>query len=157
MRTTTRNLMRTLFMLCLVAFSTVAFAQGPPQKKGDEPKENKEKIQALKVTYITNKLQLTTKEAQAFWPVYNEFQAKNEQLRSQRKNVVKANGESQQLSDAELEKRIQQGFDMKQKELDLDKQYYAEFKKVLPIKKIAMLYQAERDFRKEVLKQAMDK
>ncbi len=32
-----------------------------------------EKIQSLKIAFITQKLQLTPDEAQKFWPVYNQY------------------------------------------------------------------------------------
>ena len=44
------------------------------------PRRTKEKIKALKVAHITNELDLTSKEAQQFWPIYNEFGAISGQM-----------------------------------------------------------------------------
>ena len=41
------------------------------QDPGDETRA--EKIQSLKIAFITQKLQLTTDEAEKFWPVYNQY------------------------------------------------------------------------------------
>ncbi|MDX2003221.1 MAG: hypothetical protein SFW35_12350 [Chitinophagales bacterium] len=135
------------------------FAQGPGTgPNGGNLQEKKEKLEAMKVTYITNKLALTPKEAQVFWPVYNEYQAKRELLHKERRQLLmQAKSGYANMSDADMEKLMQQGFDLKQRELDLDKQYYAKFKEVLTVKKIALLYKAELDFKKEVLKEAFNR
>jgi Tfp pilus assembly protein PilZ len=41
--------------------------------------DKKETIESFKVAFITQKLNLTTKEAQLFWPVYNEYLDKKNQ------------------------------------------------------------------------------
>src|SRR5690606_1178834 len=43
-----------------------------------QEKQDWEKIKSLKVAFITEKLELTPKEAQSFWPIYNEHQSKKE-------------------------------------------------------------------------------
>ncbi len=45
-------------------------------------KPNGERIKAMKVAHITNKLDLSSKEAQQFWPVYNAYDAKITRLRN---------------------------------------------------------------------------
>ena len=44
-----------------------------------------EKIEAMKVGFITNKLELSAKEAQLFWPLYNEYNQKMDKLRNSKK------------------------------------------------------------------------
>ena len=39
-----------------------------------ERREHYQRIEAIKVAFITKKLDLTTEEAQKFWPVYNNYQ-----------------------------------------------------------------------------------
>ncbi len=57
------------------------------------------------------------------------------------------------MSDAEVEKMVDQEMAFRQSELDLQKKYHPQFKKVLPIKKVAKMYKAEDDFRRELLNQ----
>lgn len=45
-----------------------------------------EKLEALKIAFITEKLSLTTKEAQNFWPVYNEYSQKIEKIRKAKRS-----------------------------------------------------------------------
>ncbi|MEB8347550.1 hypothetical protein OO010_15985, partial [Flavobacteriaceae bacterium KMM 6898] len=60
----------TLVLLLLI--TVVSFAQDRPDR---------EKIKALKVAFITERLDLSSKEAQLFWPIYNEHEANMDALR----------------------------------------------------------------------------
>jgi hypothetical protein len=62
-----------------------------------------------------------------------------------------------EMSDEELAKMINSHFDNEQKLLDIKKKYAEEFKKVLSLKKVALLADAENEFKREMLKHARDK
>ena len=55
------------------------------------------------------------------------------------------------MSDKEIEQTVDSEIIFRQKELDLQKEYHSKFKAVLPIKKVARLYQAEEQFKKVLL------
>ena len=117
-----------------------------------------EKLEAMKIAFITEKLSLTTKEAQNFWPIYNEYSQKIEKLRKTKRSdlgELKINIENS--SDKEIEALLSDVFDAKSKEIELQKEYYTKYTKVLPIKKVALLYQSEHQFKKELLKRIKDK
>lgn len=117
-----------------------------------------DKVEAMKVGFITNKLELTAKEAQTFWPLYNEYNSKLEKLRKTKKSdfdELKNKGEN--LTDRELESFMNEIFATKQKELDLQKEYYEKYAKVLSVKKVALLYQAENQFKRELLRKIKEK
>ena len=118
--------------------------------------DKKEQIASFRVAFITKELSLNSKEAQLFWPVYNEYQDKLEALRkSRRKENRKLTPETMTEQEAEL--FIENETDFKVNEANLQKQYYARFKQSLPIKKVALLIKAEEDFKRELLKQLKDK
>lgn len=132
-----------LYIILLATLSFSANAQGGGKK---------EKIEALRVAFITQQLNLTSDESQKFWPVYNEYQDKLKGARKEFKSqgtTFATDKEAQDFLDAELL--------FKQRELSLYKEYYDKFKKILPIKKVAQLRQAEEDFKKELLKQLQGK
>ena len=141
--------MRNLITIVLLVVSTVATAQHDHHHK-DKP--SKEEVKAMKIAYLTDKLELTPQEAEKFWPVYNEYQGKKDEIRKKAKEHRKAKKENTSPTDAEVEEMIQMHFSMKQKSLDLDKQYYSEFKNVLPIQKVGKFYRAEEQFKRELLK-----
>lgn len=118
----------------------------------------REKLEALKVAYLTRELELTPTEAQTFWPLYNEMEDKMSGLRKQRRgNRLESRDNQTKLSDAELSKAIDRSLALEQQELDLKKEYNERFKKILPIAKVAKLHQAEHGFRKELLRGAKDR
>ncbi len=137
----------------LIVVSQMAFAQhnGPHAKN---PQANKEKIEAMKVSFITEKLSLTPEEAQKFWPVYNQFKAEMKEIKKAGKMP---NGEARPNIETMTEKEAatfaEQRFITEQKALDIKKKYHEEFKKILPVKKVAQLYIAEEQFKRELLKQ----
>lgn len=115
----------------------------------------REKLDALKVAYLTKELSLTPDEAQLFWPIYNELKDKMNELRKEkRSNRINIKENYSQLSDTELLAAVDFELAIEQQELDLKKAYTDRFKKILPIKKIAKLHSAERGFRKELLHRA---
>ncbi len=137
-----KNKKHILFLIVLFAFLKVFPQVG----------NKREKIEALRVAFITQKLDLTTDESQKFWPVYNEYQdklkASRKEFRNQPNTFVN-DKEAQEYLDAELL--------LKQREFSLYKEYYEKIKKTIPIKKVAELRQAEEDFKKELLKQLQGK
>ena len=139
----------------LLSFLTiVSFGQG---KKGHNKKFDDEKIKAEKVSYITEKLDLTVKEAQAFWPVYNEFDSKITELFQEEHKLfreIKKNAET--LSDEELTTKTDRLIMINKDKSDLEVEYHIEYKKVLPIKKVALLYKAEKEFRKHLMHKYKD-
>jgi hypothetical protein len=139
-----KKILFTLILLC----SLSSWAQ---ESKSD-------KVEALKIAFLTNKLELTSKEAQAFWPLYNEYNTKMEKLRKSKKSdfdELKNKGEN--LSEKELEIFMNEIFATRQKELDLQKEYFEKYSKVLPMKKVALLYQAENQFKRELLRKIKEK
>lgn len=142
------KIIKYIFPLTLtLVLTTLVFGQ---PEKGKHP--NKEKIKTMKIGYITNKLSLTSEEAQQFWPIYNEFESKMDELREQRRAEHKKPKDNLELSDAEVEKMVDNHIIMEQKELDIKKAYHVKFKEVLPIKKVAKLYRANQEFKRDLLK-----
>jgi hypothetical protein len=129
----------------ILIFALSTHAQGPANRK--------EKIEALKVAYITKKLNLTPEEAQKFWPVYNKYQAEMEKLRKDFKGEMSEELLNlEQLSTADADKALNDMLTFKSNELELTKKYTAEFKKVLSSQKVVKLFVAEQEFKKELLR-----
>ncbi len=107
-----------------------------------------ERVEAQKIAFFTNKLDLTPEEAQVFWPVYNEYAKAKKQL----KNESVRHLEMDELDDAQANEFIKKYLDNKQRSITLDTEYIEKFKKVLPSKKVLQLIVLERKFKEEVLK-----
>jgi hypothetical protein len=111
----------------------------------------REKIQAQKVAYITQKLVLTVEESQKFWPVYNEYDAQKEVLNKAYRQKMKAYKKAT-ITEAQADSIIIADISHDQALLDLKKLYIAKFKAVIPATKVAKLSEAEREFKRMLLK-----
>lgn len=106
----------------------------------------------MKIGFLTDRLELTPEEAKTFWPVYNKYSDELEQLRKgRRENIINARENFDDMSDAELEKTVDNEILFRQNEIDLLKKYHPQFKKILPIRKVAKLYKAEEEFKRKLL------
>jgi len=125
---------------------------------GEKAQERKENIESMKIAFITQKLDLTPAEAQQFWPVYNQYSDKQDEYRKKRKEAHReAKQDVDLLSDKEVEQAVDNEIIFRQKDLDLQKEYHAKFKAVLPIKKVAKLYAAEDQFKIVLLDKLKDR
>ncbi|GAA4383121.1 hypothetical protein GCM10023186_24010 [Hymenobacter koreensis] len=136
-------------MLTLLSLGQSAQAQRPAGGGHGGPRS--ERLEAARVAYITEKLALSTEQSQRFWPLYNEFTDKRRDLRKQVRGEMR-NQDITAMSDKELRESMNKQFTMRQNELNLEKDYLDKFQKVITLRQVALLYQAERDFTKELLK-----
>ncbi len=130
-----------LCVFWLMAFATIA-----------QPATKRDKIEALRVSFISSKVALTNQEAQFFWPLYNEYNDKQDNIKKSFRQQFIKDVDFNTLTDKEAEAYLIAELVVKQKEYELSKEYYEKFKKVLPIKKIALIRRAEEDFKKELIK-----
>ncbi|MGM0377414.1 MAG: hypothetical protein ACQEQ0_11600 [Bacteroidota bacterium] len=125
-----------------------AFSQDDDDKKG-----RIERLKSQKVAFITKHIDLSSSEAQEFWPVYNEFSDKMDELRHKTKdNIISLHKSLDSLSESEKEAAIDQHVDYELQEAKLEKEYHEKFKEILSIDKVIKLYEAEHEFKKKMLK-----
>jgi len=135
----------------------VAFAQ-PASRPLDPPKtEKREEIESYRIAFLTQKLSLTPEEAQRFWPVFNQFTAEMKTVKANRVSKRDMKNDIQNQSDKDFEKLVHGEIAIRQQELDVVKKYHTQFKQVLPIKKVAILYRAEDEFKKELLEKIRER
>lgn len=111
-----------------------------------------ERVRALRAEVYTRVLNLSSEEAEKFWPIFNEYADNRENLQKQ----LKPEGDLDGMSDQEVEEYVKKYFEVRQKEFDLEKDLVQKLRKVLPIRKIAKLPKAEREFRESLLKRLQE-
>ncbi len=139
-------------LLFLVSFSFYA--------QSDKIDEKREKIKAYKVSFLTTELELTSTEAEKFWPVYNAFDDKQFELRHDKmKTYLRKLDDDNINSISEKEAVILLSqIESTDKELYfLREKYMTNLKKILSAKKILKLKKSEDDFNRKLLKQYRDK
>jgi Spy/CpxP family protein refolding chaperone len=104
-----------------------------------------------KIAFITSRVSLTQDQAQRFWPLYNEFTGKRREL-NRATRLLRRDAANPGLSDTQLRDSFRQEFALRQDQLNLDKEYFEKLQKVLTLRQVSQLFEAERDFTKEVLK-----
>ncbi|MBN3034964.1 MAG: hypothetical protein JW861_05215 [Bacteroidales bacterium] len=135
----------------LVIMMTAATATA--QRPGVHFHEKMEQIRAHKVAFITDRLNLTPGEAQAFWPLYNDFEAKrDEMVASFREKFDYTPEDVAEMADDKALEFVNAYLDHEQHLLDLRKDLHNQLKEVMPPKKILMLIGAEKEFKRELLR-----
>lgn len=130
-----------IFLFCVIAVFAVA-----------QPGTKRDKIEALRVSFISSKVSLTTQETQLFWPLYNEYNDKLDALKKTFRQQFVKDVDFNAMSDKEADAYLSAELLVKQKEYELSKEYHEKFKKVVPVKKIVLIRRAEEEFRKELIK-----
>jgi len=122
--------------------------------------EKREKIKAFKVSFLTTELELTSTEAEKFWPIYNAYDDKQFDLKhlKMKTYLKKLNDDNiNNLSDKDAVTLLSQ-IESTDKELYvLREKYMTSLKKVLSAKKILKLKKSEDDFNRKLLQQYRDK
>jgi len=116
-----------------------------------------EKVEQLKIAYITNELNLTSSEAERFWPVYNELSSKMKNNRKERKRLTQElRDKTEQLKDEEIKKKLNLIFENETVEITRKKEYISKISDIIGFKKAAKLLNLEQDFKRELLKRLKD-
>ena len=135
-------------VFALLALSVQAFAQNNNGNMGDFAKQWQERLESEKIAFLTNEMSLTPKEAQAFWPIYN--QAQKEQ-REAIEASMKAFGElDKALRDGKTGREVNALLEKYTKAVDeqnVSAKYLKEYLKVLPAEKVGELFIGEEKFR----------
>jgi predicted unusual protein kinase regulating ubiquinone biosynthesis (AarF/ABC1/UbiB family) len=111
----------------------------------------RERIQEARKEYVLKRVELNTEQQKKFPPIYEDYIKKQDELRKKFRQLrIETNMLS--LSDAEIADDLEKMLQLRQQELDLEKEFLNKAKSILNIKQIAEMYKAERDFVKTVLR-----
>ena len=120
------------------------------QAQGGRRAQRLGQLENAKIAFITNRVSLTQDQAQKFWPLYNEFSDRRRELNRSGRLLRREITEG--MTDQQLRDNFTQSFNTRQQELNLEKEYFDKFQKVISLRQVAQLFQAERDFTKEIIK-----
>ncbi len=147
-----------LFIVLIALISITSFGQNRPLR--EHFKEKKEHIKALKVAFITTELNLTPEEAAKFWPLFNSFEDKQQEIKKQKLKAYLErtdNNSIDNLSEKEAAALLTQMENTEDDLYQLKKKFISNLKGVLPSTKILKLKKAEEQFSKKLLQQYRDK
>ena len=140
----------------LIAFISLnAIAQD-----GSFIRKKKEQIKALKVAFITDELSLTPDEATKFWPLFNAFEDKQQEIKKQKLKgyLDRMDDDSfDKLSEKDAETMLAQMESTEDELYQAKKKFVASLKGVISPIKILKLKKAEENFNRKLLQQYRDR
>lgn len=140
-----RQMKHLIIIALFFTLPVFAMAQKPMDRK---------QIESYKIAYLTQKLDLSSEEAKTFWPIYYNWQREQMNLRKEREEKMisfRKLTEIEELSDDQIQVLIQNDFSFRQRELNLERNYFLKLKSKLPIKIIGKFYRAQEAFKRELL------
>jgi len=114
----------------------------------------RERLEAYKIAFFTKKLELTSQEASRFWPIYNEFQEKKNQIQLEKMRINRDfNQNGLNMTDKEMTDAGDKFIALEMQSSSLALEYHKKFKEILPPVKVLKLYQAENQYRIQLLQE----
>ena len=134
--------MKRLLLLITICACLNAFGQSPEALK---------KIEAAKIALITERLELTPKQAEKFWPIYREFGKKRKEIRRDF-DVARKTFNPNEASEEENKKMLEMANKVKDQQLKLEREYSDRILKVITSRQLNNLRKAESDFKEMLLR-----
>ena len=136
-----------LLLWCLLGVTALA-AQSAFDEEEEISSTALDRVRAQRVAFITEKLDITSKEAEKFWPLFNEYEKEERKIRSR---YQKGQKRPVDMSDQEARDLLLSRLDMEQELLDLKRRYFKEFTGVIAPQKLAGFNRADREFKRMLL------
>lgn len=136
-------------MTLLIVFLTLAFTGLNAQNK--DKGDWQDRWKAEKIAYLTDAIDLTSAEAERFWPVYNKCECEKKNGFKAVMEAYKALDEAIKTGKDENNLRVllDKYIETQEYGKEIDRKYVAEYRKILSDKKVAKLYIAEESFRRQ--------
>ncbi len=135
--------------IVIMLFTTVFYGQRRPDR---------EKIKSLKVAFITERLNLSSEEAQAFWPIYNAHEEKMEGFRQrERMEIFDKLKDLETVSEADATELLDAYMALEEEKRAENKAFLEKLKQVISAKKTFLLMGTENGFKRRLLRQYREK
>ncbi len=118
-------------------------------------REAMKKIESARIALITERLGLSPNQAEKFWPVYREYNLQRRELRKEFRET-RQGVDMKTLTEEQSIQLVQKALDIKQKELNLEKDYSHRMTEVITTQQLFKLKNAEKDFQQMILKRIQD-
>jgi hypothetical protein len=136
--------MKKILVIALVLFGYNALAQNNKQ-------DAKSKLEAARIALITERLGLSPKEAQNFWPIYNEYAEQRRMVQQEFRNARKGL-DMDKLTEEQSRRLMKVRMASKQKQLNLESKYSDRLMNVINTRQLMALKKAEDDFRAMIIR-----
>jgi len=141
-----------LLLPLLLLFTLAGFSQTHQEKR--------DQIKALKISYITTELNLTTAESEKFWPVYNVYEEKIYQIRHEKLRPLfkqLGDGALDKMSEKDARAYLDKFQAADEEQFNLRKKMINDLRPVIGSVKLIKLKKVEDDFNKKLLDKYKEK
>lgn len=132
-----------LILIVITSSYSTLLAQRPSGQHYD-----KEKLEAARVAFITNRLDLKADQAEKFWPIFNQYNEDRGKLMNQI-SIINRNS-SQEISNSKAKEMIQERLSLQQSLLDKEKIFMDEVINAITPVQAMKLGGVNRDFTRQV-------
>lgn len=129
--------MKKLLIMLAIFLGVSVFAVAQDDNADDEKQGGR--VYTLMVAYLTKELNLTSEEAQKFWPIYNQYRSEIRKTR--------IDGKTNKKTEIEIDENL----------LNIRKRYEGEFTKAVSKEKVNRLFKAERQFATVIQRELMER
>jgi hypothetical protein len=141
--------------------SLAIHAQNPDNRRNHKDRKNemRDKIKTLAIAHITKELDLSTEEAQQFWPLYNEVKDERDRLEKVKKQLIrKLESEFDDMTEKTASSYVDRmvAIDKRISATNLDYKH-DDIIKVIGAKRFLKLKKAEMDFKRKMIKEYRDR
>jgi len=124
---------------------------------GKAQNTTREKLDAYRVGFFTKKMNLTSQEAEKFWPAYNDYQKKKNELQRERIMLVRDfNQNESALSDKELTEIGDNLIATFSRENEMAQDFHKKLRELLSPDKVIRYYQAENQWKAQLLNELQE-
>ena len=134
-------------IICMVVMLGSVQAGMAQRFSQDERDALRERVEAQRIAFITQKLELSPEESEKFWPVYNAFK-KSEQ---EKRKSARPNKPFDDLSDDEARDIIKRHLTVEAEMVELKRQFMDDVMEILPPRRALRLNMIEAEFNRGVL------
>lgn len=140
-----------LFSTIAAIFVMASFAGGNAYAQPGPQEDWKEKMQSVKIAFLTTEIGLTPTEAQNFWPIYNSV---SEELDKAMRSTFSSYMElekaiNENKSDKEVSRCLERYLDALSSQDEIRSDSVEKYRKILPDRKVAKIFVAEEKFRRQ--------
>ena len=143
----------TIILFLSICMSIGSFAQGQGRGQGNRL-EIEKRYRSQKIAFITDRMQLSEEEAQAFWPLYREQEAEIDKLAAEMRNFrARFPQDEADMTEEQALEFIAYFNKHSAAMADLHLDYQKKFLKVISARQFLLLQNAENGFRRHLLRE----
>ena len=141
----------------------VSFGQppgpGPWGENGPRREKMRQRIKIIKISQLTEAIDLTSEQSEKFFPIYNEHQKQHEKLEEKRQEVIEKLhelGEKENPAESEIRDKIDELTALDSRFASLRGDFIKDISGVLSIKQVAQLMVFEHNFMRRIRENVRD-